>query len=87
MQAGRLQIAEQPAGRLCDLTDGRLEGGLISPRGLAVAADLADELQGGFTYLLIRHRMVKFPEGLDASAHTTPGSSLAHDFWSRTARA
>ncbi|HYN89360.1 MAG TPA: hypothetical protein VER55_12555 [Ardenticatenaceae bacterium] len=34
-------------GRGGDLGDGGVEGGLVGARGPAVAADLADELQGG----------------------------------------
>src|SRR3989304_1669806 len=72
----RDQILKQlPAGAR-DRLHGLVEGGLVEPRGGAVAGDLADKLQRGGLEFLVRRALLGAAQLLDIAAHTVSFLSL-----------
>src|SRR5690349_18728625 len=68
-RAQLLQFPQQACRHRRDVVDGSLEGVGVLARRLAVAADLADELQGGRANLLLSGRNIWDPQLLDAATH------------------
>src|SRR5437764_14059769 len=66
---GGHELVEQPDGRRGHGLDRGLEGRLVGPRGLPVAADLAHELERGGARLLLTGAGPDVVERVDASAH------------------
>jgi hypothetical protein len=59
----------QPASGLGYFIHSPIESRFVRAGGTVGAAQLADELQSGGLYLLIRRRRLEIREGLDISAH------------------
>jgi hypothetical protein len=59
----------QGMGRFSHLLHGEVEGCFVGFRGLVEAAQLAHELQGRSTNLLVRCRRLEVEQRLDISAH------------------
>src|SRR4051812_50074463 len=60
---------EQVPRRMRDLLDGRVEGLFVLLRRLAIAADLAHELESGGAHFVLSSFLVWSAEGHDAAAH------------------
>jgi hypothetical protein len=60
---------QEAAAGFGDLGDGALEGWLVGPRGLVVAADFADELKRGGVEFIGRRGLADVVQAFYAAAH------------------
>src|ERR1035437_971746 len=68
------EVVEQDAGRRADLFDRIVEDGAVGGGRLPVSADLANELERGGAYVVVRY-VVGAAQCLDASAHSDQSSA------------
>ena len=71
------QRRDQPARRIGDLFDRRLEGRRVGARGMGEAAELAHELARGGADLVLARRRIEIEQGSDAAAHRAISLSAA----------